>query len=168
MKHFKKLIALFLAMVMAMSFAVTAMAAEADSGIPENATQHTIELDIAADGTVESYTQDGITPRIWNQINHTVSGDKTYTLQFDVPERSFAYEMRATNASGNAISGSYQVELLLASNFVAKASSTRAANGVTYKVDNIDLSNTNQRCLFCITNYAGVPISVTITYYSWA
>lgn len=168
MKHFKKLIALFLAMVMAMSFAVTAMAAEADSGIPENATQHTIELDIAADGTVESYTQDGITPRIWNQISHTVSGDKTYTLQFDVPERYFAYEIRATNTSGGSTSGSYTVELLTASNFVTRASMNRPVDGVTYKLDHIDLSNTNQRCLFCISNYAGVPISVTITYYSWA
>lgn len=167
MKHFKKLIALFLAMVMAMSFAVTAMAAEADSGIPENATQHTIELDIAADGTVESYTQDGITPRIWNQINHTVSGDKTYTLQFDVPERYFAYEMRATNTSGNAINGSYCVELLIASTFSTYASRTETANGLTYKVDNIDLRSSSQRCLFCITNLAGVPLSVTITYYSW-
>lgn len=168
MKHFKKLIALFLAMVMAMSFAVTAMAAEADSGIPENATRHTIELDIAADGTVESYTQDGITPRIWNQINHTVSGDKTYTLQFDVPERYFAYEMRATNTSGSAISGNYSVDLLLAIPFTSIASNTKAVNGVTYKVDHIDLNGSNQRCLFCISNYAGVPISVTITYYSWA
>ena len=168
MKHFKKLIALFLAMVMAMSFAVTAMAAEADSGIPENATRHTIELDIAADGTVESYTQDGITPRIWNQINHTVSGDKTYTLQFDVPERYFAYEMSATNTSGGALSNTYRVELLLASNFATLASSTRTANGSIYKVDNIDLRSSNQRCLFCISNYTGVPISVTITYYSWA
>lgn len=168
MKHFKKLIALFLAMVMAMSFAVTAMAAEADSGIPEGATQHTIELDIAADGTVESYTQDGITPRIWNQINHTVSGDKTYTLQFDVPERYIAYEVRATNTSGNAISGTYKVDLLMASTFAVRASTIKNVDGVTYKVDNIDLSNTNQRCLFCISNYAGVPISVTITYYSWA
>lgn len=168
MKHFKKLIALFLAMVMAMSFAVTSMAAEADSGIPENATQHTIELDIAADGTVESYTQDGITPRIWNQINHTVSGDKTYTLQFDVPERYIAYEMRATNTSGGSTSGSYTVDLLTASNFVVRASMNKPVDGITYKLDHIDLSSTNQRCLFCISNYAGVPISVTITYYSWA
>ena len=168
MKHFKKLIALFLAMVMAMSFAVTAMAAETDSGIPENATKHTIELDIAADGTVESYTQDGITPRIWNQINHTVSGDKTYTLQFTVPERYFAYEMRATNTSGNAITGSYNVALLLASSFSVKASNGADVNGITYKMDHIDLGGTNRTCLFCISNYAGVPISVTITYYSWA
>ena len=168
MKHFKKLIALFLAMVMAMSFAVTAMAAETDSGIPENATRHTIELDIAADGTVESYTQDGITPRIWNQINHTVSGDKTYTLQFDVPERYFAYEICATNTSGGSTSGSYTVDLLMASSFAVRASNNKPVNGVTYKLDNIDLSRTNQRCLFCISNYAGVPISVTITYYSWA
>ena len=168
MKHFKKLIALFLAMVLATSFATTAMAAEPDSEIPENATRHTIELTVAPDGTIEGSDEDGVAPFIWNQENHTVSYDKTYTLQFTVPERYFAYEMRATGTSGNAINGTYTVDLLMASSFAARASSTQSVNGITYKVDNIDLSNTNQRCLFCITNNTGVPISVTITYYSWA
>ena len=168
MKHFKKLIALFLAMVMATSFTITAMAAEPETGIPENATCHTIELNLAADGTVESYSQDGITPRIWNQINHTVSGNKTYTLQFNVPDRYFAYEMRATTSSGGTLSTTYNVELLLADIFVAIAGRSAAVDGITYKVDHIDLEGSNERCLFCITNNTGVPISVTITYYSWA
>lgn len=168
MKHFKKLIALFLAMVLATSFATTAMAAETDSEIPENATRHTIELTVAPDGTIEGTDEDGVAPFIWNQENHTVSGDKTYTLHFTVPERYFAYEMRATDTSGNATSGTYKVDLLLASTFITKASNCQAVNGITYKVDNIDLSNTNQSCLFCISNYTGVSISVTITYYSWS
>lgn len=168
MKNFKKLISLFLAIVMAMSFAVTAMAAEPDSEIPENAISHTIELTVAPGETITGDDEDGVAPFIWNQIGHTVSGDKTYTQQFTVPERYFAYEVRATNTSGNSINATYKVDLLMASNFAIKASTCRAVNGVTYKVDNIDLSNTNQRCLFCITNYATVPISVTITYYSWA
>ena len=121
MKHLKKLIALFLAMVIATSFTITALAAETEPEIPENATCHTIELNLAADGTVESYTQDGITPRIWNQINHTVSGNKTYTLQFTVPERYFAYEMRATTATGGTVNANYNVELLLADFFAGAA-----------------------------------------------
>ena len=168
MKHFKKMIALFLAMVMTMSFAVTAMAAEPDSEIPENAICHTIELTVAPGETITGGDDSGVAPFIWNQIGHTVSGNKTYTQQFDVPERYFAYEMRATNSSGAAITGNYSVDLLLAVPFTSIASSTKTANGVTYKLDHIDLGGTNQRCLFCITNYAGVPISVTITYYSWA
>ena len=168
MKHFKKIIALFLAILMATSFATTAMAAESDSGIPENATAHTIELTVNPDGTIEGAEDSGISPFIWNQENHTVSGNKTYTQQFNVPERYFAYEMRATDASGNAISGSYCVDLLDAQAFCIIASCTKQANGITYKVDHIDLNATNERVLFCISNISGVPLSVTITYYSWA
>lgn len=167
MKNFKKLIALFLAMVMATSIATTAMAAEPDSAIPENAVAHTIELTVNPDGTIEG-ADDAISPFIWNQENHTVSGNKTYTQQFNVPERYFAYEQRATDANGNAISGSYCVNLLDAQTFGIIASSTKQANGNTYKIDHIDLNATNERVLFCITNLAGVPLSVTITYYSWA
>lgn len=166
MKHFKKIIALFLAIIMATSFATTAMAAEPDSGPLENLTSHTIELTVNPDGTIEG-GEDGISPFIWNQENHTVSGNKTYTQQFNVPERYFAYEMRATDTSGNAISGRYAVDLLYALTFSVLASSTETANGTTYKIDHIDLGASNERVLFCITNYAGVPLSVTITYYSW-
>ena len=167
MKHFKKIFALFLAMIMATSFATTAMAAESDSGIPEHATSHTIELTVNPDGTVEG-SEDGVSPFIWNQIQHTVSGNKTYTLQFTVPERYFAYEMRATTSSGGTVNDYYRVELLHAGTFGLFASCTKPVNGTTYKVDHIDLECTNERVLFCITNDTGVPISVTITYYSWA
>lgn len=168
MKNLKKIVALFLAIFMVTSLATTAMAAESDSGIPENATAHTIELTVNPDGTIEGADDGSISPFIWNQENHTVSGNKTYTQQFNVPDRYFAYEMRATDANGNAISGSYAVELLHAGTFGLIASNTKQANGNTYKVDHIDLDSTNERVLFCITNIAGVPISVTITYYSWA
>ena len=166
MKHFKKLIALFLAIIMATSFATTAMAAEPDSGTPENLVSHTIELTVNPDGTVEG-GEDGISPFIWNQENHTVSGNKTYTQQFNVPERYFAYEMRATTSTGGTVNSNYRVELLHAGTFGLFASCTQAVDGVTYKVDHIDLECSNERVLFCITNGTGVPISVTITYYSW-
>lgn len=167
MKNIKKLIALFLAMVMATSFATTAMAAEPDSAIPENAVAHTIELTVNPDGTIEG-ADDAVSPFIWNQENHTVSGNKTYTQQFNVPERYFAYEMRATSTNGSAINGSYCVQLLYALTFSVYASATERVDGNTYKMDHIDLDASNQRVLFCITNLTGVPISVTITYYSWA
>lgn len=167
MKHFKKMIALFMAILMATCFATTAMAAEPDSEIPENATRHTIELTVNPDGTIEG-GEDGISPFIWNQENHIVSGNKTYTMQFNVPERYFAYEMRATGTNGSAVNGNYRVDLLDAQSFSVIASCSRAVNGTTEKVDHIDLNVTNERVLFCITNATGVPISVTITYYSWA
>lgn len=167
MKNFKKIFALFLAIIMATSFATTAMAAESDSGTPENLVSHTIELTVNPDGTVEGGEDDGISPFIWNQENHTVSGNKTYTQQFTVPERYFAYEMTATDASGNAISGNYMVDLLDAQTFCVIASCTQQVDGNTYKIDHIDLYSSNERVLFCITNATGVPISVTLTYYSW-
>ena len=75
MKHFKKFIALFLAMIMATSFATTAMAAEPeDSGIPENATAHTIELTVNPDGTVEGtsipWANPTILPRFARQFSN--------------------------------------------------------------------------------------------------
>ncbi len=166
MKNFKKIFALFLAIIMATSFATTAMAAESDSGTPENLVSHTIELTVNPDGTVES-GEDGISPFIWNQENHTVSGNKTYTQQFTVPERYFAFEYCATDSSGNAISGRYTIQLLYALTFSTLASGNESADGVTYKLDHIDLGASNERVLFCITNHAGIPLSVTITYYSW-
>lgn len=169
MKHLRKLIALFLSLVLATSFATTAMAAGPESEIPANATRHTIEL-TAVPGESDEGNGDGngVAPYIWNQENYTVSGNKTYTLQFNVPERYFAYEIRATDTAGNAIDGMYQVSLLYAISFSTIAYATKPADGNTYKVDNIDLGGSNQRFLFCISNYTGVPISVTITYYSWA
>lgn len=169
MKRFKKLIALLLAMIIATCFATTAMASECDSDsqIPENAICNTIELTVFPGETIEKIGGGGVAPLIWNQENHVVNYNKTYTQQFIVPERYFAYEMRATNTSGNAISGSYSVALYLSGPFTSIASATHNVNGNTYKVDNIDLGASNQSCLFCITNFTGVPISVTITYYSW-
>lgn len=168
MKHLKKFFALLLVVIMTTSFATSAMATEGeDSGIPENAVCHTIELVVSPGETVE-VEDDGITPFIWNQEHHTVSGNKTYTQQFNVPERYFAFEMKATDTNGNAINGSYRVDLLLALPFASIASAAKAVDGITYKLDHIDLLSSNQTCLFCITNAAGTPISVTLTYYSWA
>ena len=164
----KKFISLLLVTLMLTSFTINAMASEnGNSDIPENAVCHTIELVVSPGETVE-VDDDGIAPFIWNQEHHTVSGNKTYTQQFNVPDRYFAYEMMATDANGNAINGQYSVDLLYALTFSVYASCTKPANGNTYKVDHIDLYASNERVLFCITNFTGVPISVNITYYSWA
>ena len=168
MKKLKKLVALFLTFALIAGLSTTAMAAETETNIPENATRHTIEVTVSPDGTIENDNENGVMPLIWNQENYTVSGDKTYTLQFNVPERYFAYEMTATDTSGNAVSGTYKVALLFAAPFSTKAANVENVDGVTYKVDKIDLGSTGLTCLFCIFNNTDVPISVTLTYYSWS
>lgn len=162
MKHIKKMFALFLATVMVFCFSTTAFATETNS-IPENATKHTIEVTVAPDGTIEDVENGGASTYIWNQGNYNVYGDKTYTAQFNVSDRYFAYEYSAT---GNT-SGSYKVELLFGPTLSMVAAGSSTVNDGTHKIDWIDLGTTPYNYLFCITNYTGSTINVAITYYSW-
>lgn len=168
MKHVKKLVALFLAMVMIASFATTAMAAENEPTIPENVTRHTIEVTVAPDGTIEN-TDETVAPCIWGQgtYNPPVNG-ATYTPTMNIPNRYFAYETTATTTSGGTCSGTYSVSLM----FNSTATITSMQNnvdGITYKNDWIEIYNTNINAYnFKINNNAGVAITVSITYYSWA
>ena len=168
MKHFKKLIALFLAMVMAMSFAVTAMAAESDSGIPENATSHTIELTVAPGETIIDGEDDGVAPFIWgsNSYNPPANG-ATYTAQFTIPDRYFAYEVSAIGSNGNAVNGICSVYLLLSNAQTSIAGLNVNINGTVGKMDWIDV-DAGTRHLFKIVNGSSSSITVNITYYSWA
>lgn len=167
MYKLKKIFALFLAIVLATSFSTVAFAAEDESGIPENATKHTIEVTVEPGETFDG-SEDGIAPYIWNQIGHTVSGDKTYTLQFTVPDRYFAYEYSAVPTSGGTSSGSYSVSLLLSAILSPLATGSGIADGANHKVDWIDLSGNSGSYQFLIINSTGTSITVSITYYSWA
>lgn len=166
MKKINKVVALFLAMVLAFgSFSISAFAAETEgeSSIPEYATKHTIEL------TVDSGEELDASTWIWGEDTYTSPVNAvTYTPNFVVPDRYFGFEFSGTDTSGNAVSGTYEVSLLFWETLSRVASSTATANGLTKKVDNIDLSDTNYKYLFRINNYTGVTLSVTITYYSWA
>ena len=82
----------------------------------------------------------------------------------DIPDRYFAFEYSATGS----VSGSYRVELLFGATLSPIAGAGSTVNSGTDKIDWIDLSDTGYKYLFCITNYTGSPINVTITYYSWA
>lgn len=176
MKHIKKTVALFLALVLSVGcFSMTAMAAETtETNIPANAVRHEVELTVSADGTIENIetlsSAEGATvmPRAWWQNSYNVPTDATYSLSFVVPERYMAFEASATDYNGNSVSGTYRVDLLYVSTASLIASMTKDINGVTYKLDWIDLQATNQNMIFKIWNSTNVPIRVNLTYYSWA
>lgn len=177
MKHIKKTVALFLALVLSVGcFSMTAMAAETtETNIPANAVRHEVELTVSADGTIENIetlsSAEGATvmPRAWWQNSWNVPTDATYTPAFTVPERYFAYEISATDYNGNAVSGGrFTVELLIHSTMGIKTSLSGNVNGSTCKMDWIDLQSTNKTCLFKIINHTSVPIVATVTYYSWS
>ena len=177
MKHIKKTVALFLALVLSVGcFSMTAMAAEStETNIPANAVRHEVELTVSADGTIENIetlsSAEGATvmPRAWWQNSYNVPTDATYTPAFTVPERYFAFEMSATDYNGNAVSGGrYRVDLLLHSSMASIANASHNVDGIKYKLDWIDLNSSNQYCLFKIQNASGTPIVVNLTYYSWS
>lgn len=177
MKHIKKTVALFLALVLSVGcFSMTAMASETtETNIPANAVRHEVELTVSADGTIENIetlsSAEGATvmPRAWWQNSYNVPTDATYTPAFTVPERYFAFEMSATDYNGNAVSGGrYRVDLLSHSTMGSLANMSRNVDGTTYKLDWIDLESTNKYCLFKIQNVSGTPIVVNLTYYSWS
>ena len=176
MKHIKKTVALFLALVLSVGcFSMTAMAAETtETNIPANAVRHEVELTISADGTIENIetlsSAEGATvmPRAWWQNSYNVPTDATYSLSFVVPDRYMAFEMSATDYNGNSVSGTYKVDLMFVSSYTVKTSLSRNVDGAMYKKDWIDLQTTNQNMIFKIWNYSNTPITVTLTYYSWS
>lgn len=159
MKNVKKFVALLMACVLMMGFSTTAFAAETEeSTIPEHATKHTIEMTVEPGETVA--------PCIWNQGSFIPPiGGTTYTAAFNIPDRYFAYECSAIGTNGNTVPGNYCVALL-ESYEITIATTTRPVNGETTKVDWIDVTPGNH--LFAIYNLTGTPITVSITYYSWA
>ena len=159
MKHVKKLVALLMALVLVMGFSTTAFAAETEENtIPEHATKHTIEM------TVEP--GESVAPYIWGSNTFTPPvGGATYTAQFNIPDRYFAYECSAIGTNGNTVPGNYCVALL-ESYEITIASLTKGVDGNTYKADWITVDPGNH--LFQIINFTGSNITVSITYYSWA
>ena len=85
------------------------------------------------------------------------------TSTFYLSDPYFAFEMRATYASGGPASGKYKVALKRGSS--TKASGTNYVNGSTIKIDWISIISGTHK--FTITNNTAFPIIVTLTYYSW-
>jgi hypothetical protein len=159
MKHVKKLVALLMAFVLVMGFSTTAFAAETEENtIPEHATKHTIEM------TVEP--GESVAPYIWGNNTFTPPvGGVTYSAKFNIPDRYFAYECSAIGTNGNVINSTCSVALLIS--YDAPITNIPIPiDGNTYKNDWIDLNPGSY--MFKIINNSGSPISVTITYYSWA
>lgn len=158
MKKAKKLFSLILAVAMCLSFSVTAFAAETDQAVLE---KHVVTL------SVKPGDDAGIMPAMWDQNTYTVGvGITTYTPQFIIPDRYFAYEMSATGVSGAPVSVPYSVALMYDVTGLV-ASQNGIANGVSTKYDWIDLGFTGGSYLFRIINGGSEAINVTLTYYSW-
>lgn len=155
MKNMKKAVSFLLAfaMVFAMNF-TTAFAAEA----PENA---------ATPAVATSSEDDGIMPLVWNEFTADVPANSSVTISgFSVPERYIAFEASATLMGGGTTSQTYYVGLETYGQPLASAN--YAANGVSHKIDWIDLQATNNSVGFKIVNHGNVAITVHIVYYSWS
>ena len=142
----KRITAIFLALLFVITSTVTAFAdpPELETPILED------EIDeMLASGTY------------YVPANSTVN-----TTYFNIPDRYFAYEMTATLYTGGTSGSSYRVVLKKLSGGT-RASATYNIDGITHKIDWIDISTTGNH-YFEITNFSSNPIEVYLTYYSWA
>ena len=164
LKHF---FAIALALVLVTGLSTVAFAAE-ETGIPENATRHTIELTVEPGETING-DDAGISPYIWNQGNYNppASGGVTYTPAFTADHRYLAYEFYALSTSGASVPGTCTVKLIHHATMTPAASTYVSINGSTEKLDWIDVF-TGEKYLFQIHNSSTNSITVTLTYYTWA
>lgn len=103
---------------------------------------------------------------MWASGTYTVPANSTLdTASFNIPDPYFAYEMTATLSGGGTSSSSYRVALK--KGIGTRASATYYIDGVTHKVDWINISTTGAH-YFSITNNSNSTIYVTLTYYSWS
>ncbi len=155
----KKITCFVLVLAMLFSLNLSPVLAAGDA----EPVKHTITFEVPA-----AESESGITPYIWGQINPGVNpGVFLTTTPFNVPERYMAFEMTATNTSGQTVNGDYQVDLIIYDD-VHIASAKQKVDGATYKVDWIDLNGSNIECKFGLHNYTSQVLKIKITYYSWA
>lgn len=163
-KHFFKLTALLLVAVTLLSIPMPAMAAETEYNIPAHAIRNTVEFTIQP-GEELTANASSVMPRIWEQNVYNVPyGTTTYTPQFVIPHRYFAYEFSATSPS--TVPSNFTVNLLYHGIQVTGAS-TQINQSTPEKVDWIDVY-AGDSYYFQIINNATSEITVTLTYYSWA
>ena len=140
----KKILTLVLAIVLAVSCGVTAFADPPELDTP------VVEEDI---------------DEMWASGTYTVGPNSTLnTATFNIPDHYFAFEMTATTAGGGTSSSTYRVSLK--KGMGTRAAATYAIDGVTHKVDWINISTTGDH-YFLIENFSNTTIYVTLTYYSW-
>lgn len=163
MKKGKKFLAMFMVLIMCLSFNSVVFA---DDGIPAGVEKHTITIDVPAAPTEDE--EPGIQPQMWGQQTPGVSGNSQInTGTFPIEHRYFAYEMTATDTNGNAVSGTYAVRLINAITSTTVTSMNQNIDGITYKNDWITVE-AGLSYHFRIINQSSTSISVTLTYYSWA
>lgn len=165
----KKFLSVLLAVVMTFSLSSIAFAAEDTSNsIPEDATRHTIELNLApGENSIEVGTnENGVAPCVWGDPSMSIiDNHSAYTSSFYLTDKYFAYEMEALTMDGQAIQEVYTVAFEYTGAAIL-ASMSGYANGNNYKNDwiTIDLDG-NYR--FLVTNSTNSYLTVSLTYYSW-
>jgi hypothetical protein len=168
LRKIKTFIALTLALVMCLGLSTTAFAAETnDSGIPENATRHEIQITLAPEESLEgNIVNGGAQTYAWgNPSMNLIYHHTATTSSFYISERYFAYEMNAIPLSGVATNQTYTIALK-ASGAGNITSMYAAADGVTHKLDWIDLNN-DAYYYFEVTNNTDYILVIDIIYYSW-
>lgn len=168
LRKIKTFIALTLALAMCLGLSTTAFAAETnDSGIPENATRHEIQITLAPEESLEgNIVNGGAQTYAWgNPSMNLIYHHTATTSSFYISERYFAYEMNAIPLSGVATNQTYTIDLKV-QNAGTKTSMYAPANGVTYKKDWIDL-DTDTYYYFEVTNDTDYILVIDIIYYSW-
>ena len=165
MKTIRSLIALLLVFATLLCISMPAFAAEPEVACaPESATRNTVEVTVQPGEELIMNNNAVVMPRIWEQQVYNVPyGTTTYTPQFVIPHRYFAYEFSATSSTG--IYSSLSVNLIY--HGVVMASATGYVNRDSVKVDWINVY-ANDSYYFQIVNNATTAITVTLTYYSWA
>lgn len=163
MKKIKSILAMTLALILCFStVAFAADTTDSETGIPEYATKHTVELTLAPES---DENDNSIAPYVWGDPSVSLIDHHTVnTAEFYLSDQYFAYEMEAIPASGTATSQGYAVSLMCGS--ATKAAMTGNADGGLYKKDWITIS-TDANYYFKITNNTDYVLNVYITYYSW-
>lgn len=154
MKTKKKLVSVILAVVLCFSFSLNAFAFEAEKApTPE---KHVVTLNIAPGGSST------VSPMMWDNKSYTVGPlVTTYTGQFVIPDRYFAYEVTASGSNeGYSVSIMYNPSVTVASIY-------NVADGSSHKNDWIDVEAGHSYLFRIVNSSTYASINVTITYYSW-
>lgn len=156
----RKFFAIIMSIVLCFSFSVSAFAET-----PE-IEKHTITITVPAKDN-QSTNENDISPCMWDQGSYTLGvGTQTFTGDFIIPNRYFAYEISGYPVNGGTSSESFAVYLCLSIPQVSVAGCSTYANNNVSKMDWLTVDE-GEYYYFLIQNNTSQAIYVTITYYSW-
>jgi hypothetical protein len=155
----KKLVSLLLVATLLMACVPVSLADDENPNIVKHVISVEVPSTVSQDQPIGGDDSD-----IWGTGNFAVSSGTPYsTLPFTIPDRYFAYEIRATGASTQT----FTVSLFDIYGSFYASGSTYADGYSKVKVDWITV-DAGESYQFKIYNNTGNILTVYITYYSWA